>query len=259
MIDPGSPSQNGLCANCRYPLRGLPKPRCPECGQPFDPLNPETFLFDRQRRLLGPISRRLLAPPTWKFHTLCILSSLLVLYGYSVPRVILPVAHAGFFCWLIAITIWIGKLLLSIATELAYRPPFKRSRISWRWLSPPLLVLAVVFLCIFRVPSFIAFAASKPSLDRLAAKGASLPLSQPLTDSWVGVYPVKEIRRIRGGVRIRVTGSYGLGSGFAWFPQGPPSTSEYIYTRISGAWYTWHDSGWANPPPTLESLFKSTY
>lgn len=23
------------CANCGYDLRGLPEPRCPECGQPF--------------------------------------------------------------------------------------------------------------------------------------------------------------------------------------------------------------------------------
>jgi len=27
---------NGLCVNCGYDLRGLPLPRCPECGEPFD-------------------------------------------------------------------------------------------------------------------------------------------------------------------------------------------------------------------------------
>jgi hypothetical protein len=27
----------GHCANCGYNLRGLPLPRCPECGQEFDP------------------------------------------------------------------------------------------------------------------------------------------------------------------------------------------------------------------------------
>lgn len=26
----------GHCVNCGYNLRGLPEPRCPECGQPFD-------------------------------------------------------------------------------------------------------------------------------------------------------------------------------------------------------------------------------
>lgn len=27
----------GSCTQCGYPLRGLPLPRCPECGTPFDP------------------------------------------------------------------------------------------------------------------------------------------------------------------------------------------------------------------------------
>ena len=27
----------GICPYCEYDLRGLPEPRCPECGQPFDP------------------------------------------------------------------------------------------------------------------------------------------------------------------------------------------------------------------------------
>ncbi len=26
-----------VCRRCGYPLRGLPEPRCPECGQNFDP------------------------------------------------------------------------------------------------------------------------------------------------------------------------------------------------------------------------------
>ncbi|MGD2109393.1 MAG: hypothetical protein PVI86_08365 [Phycisphaerae bacterium] len=29
----------GFCANCGYNLRGLPEPRCPECGEPFDRVN----------------------------------------------------------------------------------------------------------------------------------------------------------------------------------------------------------------------------
>lgn len=259
MIAPGSPSEEGFCAKCRYPLRGLPEPRCPECGSPFDPANPETFLTGRQRWLLGPSSRRLLAPPTWRLHTACVLSSILVLYGYSVPGLILPVAHIGFFCYVIVLAVWFGRLLLSVGIEIAYRPPFRCPRISWRWLAAPLLVFVTALLCVSRVLTFVGFAVSKSSLDALASKSITTPAGQPLTDWWVGVYPVREIRRIRGGVRIRVSGSYGLGGGFAWFPQGPPVTSEYVYTRISGTWYTWYDSAWANQPPAFETLFKSTY
>jgi hypothetical protein len=34
---------NRYCLACSYPLDWLPESRCPECGRPFDPENPETF------------------------------------------------------------------------------------------------------------------------------------------------------------------------------------------------------------------------
>lgn len=33
----------GTCLDCGYPLRGLNEMRCPECGRPFDPADPESF------------------------------------------------------------------------------------------------------------------------------------------------------------------------------------------------------------------------
>ncbi len=38
-----------FCLKCRYPLKELPDPRCPECGRPFDPLDPSTFHQHEQR------------------------------------------------------------------------------------------------------------------------------------------------------------------------------------------------------------------
>ena len=32
-----------FCLECGYPLDGLPEPRCPECGTPFDPDDPDGF------------------------------------------------------------------------------------------------------------------------------------------------------------------------------------------------------------------------
>ena len=44
------------CLGCRYPLRGLDRSRCPECGRAFDPADPATFESDMpcswQKRLL---------------------------------------------------------------------------------------------------------------------------------------------------------------------------------------------------------------
>ena len=38
----GLPEQ-AACKNCKYLLRGLSEPRCPECGAPFDPDDARTY------------------------------------------------------------------------------------------------------------------------------------------------------------------------------------------------------------------------
>ncbi len=38
----GPPKNPAHCANCGYDLRGLPEPRCPECGRPFRRSEPQT-------------------------------------------------------------------------------------------------------------------------------------------------------------------------------------------------------------------------
>ncbi len=32
-----------FCDRCQYDLNSLPERRCPECGQAFDPLDPDSF------------------------------------------------------------------------------------------------------------------------------------------------------------------------------------------------------------------------
>ncbi len=40
------------CAGCGYRLEGLPEPRCPECGRPFDFRDPGSYEFAPPLRLL---------------------------------------------------------------------------------------------------------------------------------------------------------------------------------------------------------------
>lgn len=66
-----------FCRACDYELRGLVTPRCPECGRPFNPANPRTYLSrplgHRRRQALRAaklalrivIPLLLLLPATW--------------------------------------------------------------------------------------------------------------------------------------------------------------------------------------------------
>jgi len=38
-------AQHKRCLGCGYDLRGLPENRCPECGLPFDPGDPGSYLL----------------------------------------------------------------------------------------------------------------------------------------------------------------------------------------------------------------------
>jgi hypothetical protein len=42
------------CLDCDYPLRGLPEPRCPECGRPFDPADPNSYFAPPPKDYLSP-------------------------------------------------------------------------------------------------------------------------------------------------------------------------------------------------------------
>ncbi|MBU0639347.1 MAG: hypothetical protein KKB50_10825 [Planctomycetes bacterium] len=43
------------CLGCGYRLRGLPEPRCPECGEPFVPEAPETYRDPARRPSAEPL------------------------------------------------------------------------------------------------------------------------------------------------------------------------------------------------------------
>src|SRR6185295_8993543 len=72
----------GLCWECGYPLRGLPTPRCPECGRAFDPADPATMNLGQH---VGPWARRMMRPPGWPLYALVGLAVLLSLWAAAAP------------------------------------------------------------------------------------------------------------------------------------------------------------------------------
>src|SRR2546430_1645580 len=57
-----APQPIGLCLDCRYALRWLPTPRCPECGREFNPLDPATMNMGRE---LSAVAQWVLGPVRW--------------------------------------------------------------------------------------------------------------------------------------------------------------------------------------------------
>jgi len=68
MSDQGvASSTDSFCIGCGYSLRGLPSPRCPECGRQFDPTDPATMSIGRplrawQRSVFRPTSLAIVFP-----------------------------------------------------------------------------------------------------------------------------------------------------------------------------------------------------
>ena len=50
------------CLGCGYILDGLPEPRCPECGRPVDPVQPENSPAVLMRKAEGHLLLALLTP-----------------------------------------------------------------------------------------------------------------------------------------------------------------------------------------------------
>ncbi len=82
-----STPDHARCIACNYPLRGLPHPRCPECGLPFNPADPATMNLGKSP---GPIARRLLRRTGLPTLFLTIATTVLFLISSGPPRNVTP-------------------------------------------------------------------------------------------------------------------------------------------------------------------------
>lgn len=78
---------NARCLQCNYPLHGLPDPRCPECGEPFNPADADTMNLGR---VPGRIARWLLRHTGWPTLGLVIVATVALLVTSGPPRLVTP-------------------------------------------------------------------------------------------------------------------------------------------------------------------------
>ena len=147
------------CLRCGYALTALPEDRCPECGLPFNPQNPRTFLTSR-----APVLRRCLGPPTWFELILAVALTLLLIEASSRPLIttrVHPCIRFAHLCLPAAalLVIWLGRLLIS--TRYCVVDWSKH----WRWAVLPICLLLLIATVLTITPlRVLRFRLSEPAL-----------------------------------------------------------------------------------------------
>jgi hypothetical protein len=187
-------SDEACCLDCRYPLKGLPESRCPECGRAFDPSDPETF-----RSSDGPSFWQSWGRPPGRTHAaLALLTTAAVVYGTSAPWPSLSSAPvlACFLLltpiiWLCLLIDWGLRLYACSTASSAARDVRPRWAPRGVWLLAPICIVAIVAAVGTSWPLRVRFAISRPALERAAAE--ALAGRNPAGDRWIGLYYVERI------------------------------------------------------------------
>jgi hypothetical protein len=205
MID-GAQHKVGACWECGYSLRGLPTPRCPECGRPFDPADETTM---NMGITVGPLKRWLMRPPGWPLYLLTGLATLISLWAAAAPTypgVFVDTLGRfgnwdsasdfsqpegrflwGALLWTIMLAIWTLRRLARGITVVRLSRQKPAPFAYWgRWLCPLITFLVTVLCCLTQLPMLGGFWLSRASLN--AAVNQSGP-THPKSH-WIGIYPL---------------------------------------------------------------------
>ncbi len=232
------------CYKCNYLLHGLTEPRCPECGLPFDPTDPLTYL-DPSTRLEW--WERLGQQPAW-WHTFAVLALTgSALYSQSEGTSLFGLPRQLFYVMLLAPLIGIGLVVMyleyliaaGIRRGIARDKGQKRGgRWSWQWLVTPLCAVLLVLGAWTRFPLLARFAASRGAFE--AAASDVLAGKAVATPGWFGLYHVDRIEIVREHVFFQTGRDLVDPHGFGYFFLQKPD--PYAGTRgcIAPRWHWMH-------------------
>jgi len=263
MTNPRIPD-TARCLKCGYLLRGLPEPRCPECAQPFDPEDPDSY-YDPARPKRSVIRRliRLVGPDgphsASDVFLVVLLTIAVITKNASIRHVfsLRPEIYEPPCCVALGIPL-VYVLLAGVIVDLVWRwrvrakarrtgngrvlENFARGRTRWR-----LAIVCLVVCCVTIVypwPVYARFYASRRSLQReaqacLAGKGSYAGWRR------VGLYDVEYLHGWHKGYIFFQVAHDGDGRryGFAYRPKGPAPWNDRVGGRrirwrpVSPGWY----------------------
>ena len=232
----------GLCLDCGYSLRGLPTPRCPECGREFDPLDPKTMNMGRE---LSALAKWVLGPIRWPLSFLTWGAIAFSLWSARLPGG--QFASSRSLVILIALgMVWLIWPLVRILAAHRYGWP---TSLLLRGQRQRILVGVMIAACavaiLYRLPERDALAISRPAMQRLADELIASPTPY-LPDRRVGLFMATRIRQIPGGMRFTVEEhNRAYRAGYAYMPKQDPKRlgSRRVYRYLGNGWFAWREEG----------------
>jgi hypothetical protein len=232
--DPAT-QDRAACLGCGYLLRGLESRQCPECGRPFDPANPTTMRFGKERGVakewLLPVRERARRP----------LRAMLVWAAFlaSLPanrRVLLLLLLFLWLRFLVRCGLWMRLRRIALV-QFGFPASHLAGDVAFQWVVRGILVATAAFVWL-RVTMYPVFWASRPLLTHVAYGVMSDPPSArlPLV-RWGGGYLIFPSAACPHGVCLRLDVPL-IGPQLAYNPSGTScDTLGRFSAPLSGGWF----------------------
>jgi hypothetical protein len=236
----------GNCWECGYSLRGLPTPRCPECGRPFNPADPLTMNMGVE---VGAMARQFMRPPGWPLHLLTKAAVIMSLWACVAPT--RPNSLVDQLTRMYVLNgMWYGTGVVSTGlpwdTMFSFSNPFERFCIAaFRWLITPVVFAATILICRTSLPTYAGFWCSRGKFnqavqDAKASGGWLTPRRLGLFDPYPVIGSSPQILNRDGETLIGV--EYRTYFIYRENAQPDPSWKPSAFKRLSSNWF-WVTAG----------------